>query len=153
MGQALSLQSAVLQVAHDGIKLRHGIADRRTGSKHDAPASGDLIHIAAFHKHVRRLLCLRSGKAGYVPHFCVKKQVFERMALVHEQAVNAQLLKGDYIVLLVRSQQLVQPCFQGFPGLFHLLDGKVFAPAVLELCDSVLNLFNLLPQKAFLPFR
>ena len=75
------------------------------------------------------------------------------MALVHEQAVNAQLLKGDYIVLLVRSQQLVQPCFQGFPGLFHLLDGKVFAPAVLELCDSVLNLFNLLPQKAFLPFR
>ena len=75
------------------------------------------------------------------------------MALVHEQAVNAQLLKGDYIVLLVRSQQLVQPCFQGFPGLFHLLDGKVFTPAVLELRDSVLDLFNLLPQKVFLPFR
>ena len=153
MRQALSLQRAVLEIAHDGIKLRHGITDRRTGSKHNASASGDLIHIAALHKHIRGLLCLRSGKAGYVPHFCVKKQVFERMALVHEQAVNAQLLKGDYIVLLVRSQQLVQPCFQGFPGLFHLLDGKVFTPAVLELRDSVLDLFNLLPQKAFLPFR
>ena len=52
------LQRPVLEITHDRVKLRHGIADRCAGSEHDTPAAGDLIHVPAFHKHIRGLLCL-----------------------------------------------------------------------------------------------
>ena len=153
MRHTLLLQRAVLEIPHDRIKLRHGIADRRAGGKNHTFASGDLVHVPAFHKHIRGLLCFRSGQAGHVPHLRVKKQVLEGMALIHIQPVYAQLLERNHIVLPVIIQQLIQPRLQRFPGLFHLLDGKVLTPAVFELTDSFRNLINLLPEKPLLPFR
>ena len=52
------LQCPVLEITHDRVKLRHRIADRCAGSEHDTPAASDLIHVPAFHKHIRGLLRL-----------------------------------------------------------------------------------------------
>ena len=52
MRQTFLLQRPILEIPHDGIKLRHGVADRRAGSKDHALASSDLIHISALHKHI-----------------------------------------------------------------------------------------------------
>ncbi len=50
------------------------------------------------------------------------------MTFVHKEPVNAQLLKGDHIVLVLIGTQFFQLGFQCFPGLFHLLMEK-FSPA------------------------
>ena len=130
--QAFLLQRSVLEIPHDRVQFRHGIADRRSGRKHHALAAGDFIHIPAFHKHIRGFLRLRSGQACHVPHLRVKEQVLEGMALIHIQPVYTQLLKGDHIVLPVSVDQFIQPRLQGLSCFLHLLDGKVLAPAVFQ---------------------
>ena len=50
------------------------------------------------------------------------------MTFIHKEPVNAQLLKGNYIILALIGAQFFQLGFQRFPGLFHLLDGE-FSPA------------------------
>ena len=88
MGQILFLERTVLEIAHDGAKLGHGVADRSAGGEDNATTAGDLVHIAAFHKHIRRFLGFGSGQTCHISHFGVEEQVFERMALVHEQPIN-----------------------------------------------------------------
>ena len=44
------------------------------------------------------------------------------MCFVHKEAIYTQFLKGDYIILLAISLQLVQTSFQLTAGFFHLLD-------------------------------
>ena len=68
------------------------------------------------------------------------------MALVNENAVNAQLLKGDNIILAALVVELVQLHLQAFPGLFHLLDGKVFRLIRLGLLNAPHNFLHLLLQ-------
>lgn len=48
------------------------------------------------------------------------------MRLVYIQPVNAQLFKGDYIVLAACFRELFQSCFQTALGALHALDGKPF---------------------------
>ena len=55
------------------------------------------------------------------------RTVLVKMRLVHKKAVNAQLLKGDNIVLAAVGAQLVQLGFQRFAGALHLLDGKILS--------------------------
>ena len=55
------------------------------------------------------------------------RTVLVKMAFVHKQAVNTQLLKGNYIVFALIGAQFFQLGFQRFPGLFHLLDGEILA--------------------------
>ena len=74
------------------------------------------------------------------------------MAFVYKQPVYAQLLKGNYIVLAVCASEFIQPCLQGLSCFLHLLDGKVFATAVFQLCNRFFDFINLLLQLAFLPF-
>ena len=153
MGQILFLERTVLEITHDRIKLGHGVADGSTRGEDNTTTAGDLVHIAAFHKHIRRFLSFRSGQTCHIPHFGVEEQVLERMALIHEQSVNAQLLKGDYIVFLVCGKELIQSGFQRFSGFLHLLDGEVFATLPFQFCDCSLDLVNLLSQLSFLSFR
>ena len=110
--QAFLLQCPVLEIAHDRIQLGHGVADRRAGCKHHALSAGDLVHIPAFHKHIRGFLRLRSGQTCHVSHLRVKEQVLKGMALIHIQPVYTQLLKGDHIVLPVSVDQFIQPRLQ-----------------------------------------
>ena len=59
--------------------------------------------------------------------FCVEEQVLERVCLVYEQPVYAQLLKGNHIVFSVGCPEFLQSRLQSFPGLFHLFDGETLA--------------------------
>ena len=68
MGQPFLLQSVVLEIAHQGVHLCHAIADWSTCCKNNAAASGDFIEVAAFAKHIRRFLRLRSRKTGHIAH-------------------------------------------------------------------------------------
>ena len=65
------LQPVMLQIALDGVKLGHGVADRGAGGKDHTSVSGDLIHIAALGKHIGGFLRVRCGKTSHIPHFCV----------------------------------------------------------------------------------
>ena len=112
MGQVLLLERTVLEVAHDRIKLGHRVAYGSTGCEDHATPAGQLIHIAALHKHIRRFLGFRGGQTCHISHFCVEEQILERMAFVHKQSVYTQLLKGNNIILLVGGKELVQSGFQ-----------------------------------------
>ena len=112
MGQVLLLERTVLEIAHDRIKLGHRVAHGSTGCEDHATPAGQLIHIAALHKHIRRFLGFRGGQTCHISHFCVEEQILERMAFVHKQPVYAQLLKGNNIILLVGSKELIQSGFQ-----------------------------------------
>ena len=61
------------------------------------------------------------------------RTVLVKMALVHKKPVNAQLFKGDHIVLALIGAQFFQLGFQRFPGLFHLLDGEILACVDFQL--------------------
>ena len=74
------------------------------------------------------------------------------MAFVHKQPVNAQLFKGDHIVLARLVVQLFQAYFQRFFGLFHLLDGEVCPGFVLSIRDCHCDIVNLALDRGNLPF-
>ena len=75
------------------------------------------------------------------------------MRLVHKKTVNTQLLKGDNIILAAIGAQLVQLCFQRFPGLFHLLDGEILACVDFQLVDGGKRFINLLLNDTLLPLK
>ena len=64
----------MLEIAHHGVQLRHGVGDRRAGCKHNALIAGNLINIPAFQEHIRRLLRVGGGKSSNIAHFCVEEQ-------------------------------------------------------------------------------
>ena len=75
------------------------------------------------------------------------------MTFIHKEPVNAQLLKGDYIVLALIGAQFFQLGFQRFPGLFHLLDGEILACMGFQFVDGGKRFINLLLNNAFLPLK
>ena len=72
------------------------------------------------------------------------------MRLIYKQPVNAQLLKGNHIILSVIGLQLFKPCFQPALGTLQLLDGKTFAAAGFHLRNALGDFCNLLLKKSFL---
>ena len=42
----------MLQIAHHGKQLRHGVGNRRAGRKHNALAVCDLVDVAALQEHI-----------------------------------------------------------------------------------------------------
>ena len=112
MGQVLLLERTVLEIAHDRIKFSHRVTYGSTGCEDHATPAGQLIHIVALHKHIRRFLSFRGGQTCHISHFCVEEQILERMAFVHKQPVYTQLLKGNDIIFLVSGKELVQSGFQ-----------------------------------------
>ena len=61
VGQLFLLQGAVLEVPHDRVQLGHGVAHRGAGGKHHAPASCDLVQIAALAEHIAGFLGFTGG--------------------------------------------------------------------------------------------
>ena len=152
MGHAQLLQPVILEIPLHGVKLGHGVADRCAGGKDNAPAAGDLVHVAALGEHIRRFLRVRRGEARHVAHFCVEKEVLVVVRLVHEQPVHAQLLKGHHIVLAAFRLQLFQPGLQGFLGPLQLFHREAFPAAGLHLGDALGDFPNLLMQQPLLAF-
>ena len=75
------------------------------------------------------------------------------MAFVYKEPVNAQLLKGDHIILTAVGAQFFQLGFQRFPGLFHLLDGEILTCVVFQLVDGGKRFINLLLNDTLLPLK
>ena len=75
------------------------------------------------------------------------------MALVHKKPVNAKLLERHHVVLAFGIVQLVKPCREGFPALFHLLYRVPFPPLCFCKCDGCLNVVYLLLDGRDLPLR
>ena len=137
------LQRVVLQIPLDGVKLHHGIADRGAGSKDNASAACDLVQVLRFHKEVAGLLCLGLRDAAHISHLSRQKEVFEIVALVNEDAVNAQLLKGHKAVLAALIVQLGKSRFQRVLRPFQLLDRITLGLGALSLVDAVHDLVDL----------
>ena len=131
MRQMFSLKHIMLEIAHHGVQLRHGVRDRRTGCKHNALVAGDLINIPAFQEHIGGFLCVGSGKARNVAHFCVEKQIFERMGFVHIEPVYAKLLEGDDIILAAGVLQFLELHFEALFRFFQALDGETLSVVCL----------------------
>ena len=131
MRQMLSLKHVMLEIAHHGVQFCHGVRDRRTGRKHNALIAGDLINIPAFQEHIRRLLRVGSREAGNVAHFCVEKQVFERMGFIHIEPVYAKLLEGDDIILAAGVLQFLELHFEALFRFFQALDGETLSVVCL----------------------
>ena len=52
MGHVQLLQAVILEIPLHGVKLGHRVGNRRAGGKDDAPAAGDLVHVAALGEHI-----------------------------------------------------------------------------------------------------
>ena len=70
--------------------------------------AGQLVHVHALHIHVACLLAFGLGDTGHAGHLGSDHCVFEVVRLVHHQAVHAQLLKGDDVILAALVVELVQ---------------------------------------------
>ena len=68
------------------------------------------------------------------------------MRLVNEDAVNAQFLKGDHIVLAALVVQLVDLGLQALLGFLHLFDGEVLGFFSLGFGNAHHNFVDLLLQ-------
>lgn len=91
MRHVLLFQRVVLQIPLHGVHFRHGIADRGAGGEYYAASGGQLVHVPAFQEHIRGLLRLRGGKAGYIAHFCGEKQILVPVRFVHKKPIHTQL--------------------------------------------------------------
>ena len=150
--QTLVADGVVLQVTHHRVQLRHGVADGRSGSKHNATAVGQLVDIAALQEHVRGFLRIAGGKSCDISHLGIEEEVLETVRLVNIEPVNAELLKGDNIVLAAAVLQLFQTSFQALLCALQRLDREAFSAACSHFSNTVLNLCDLLLQKSLLPF-
>ena len=74
------------------------------------------------------------------------RTIFEIMALVDEDAVNTQFLKGDHIVLAALVVQLVDLGLQALLGFHHLFDREILRFFSLGFGNAHHNFVDLLFQ-------
>ena len=74
------------------------------------------------------------------------------MRFVHVQAIHAQLLKGDNIILAIFRLQLFELQFQLLSGTDELLDRKLVAASAGQFLNAGGDLVDLIFDKALLSF-
>ena len=101
--QTQFLQPVGLQVAHHGVDLRHGVGDRcRRGKHHPALGMAMELHgVARLQEQVERAFRAGHGQTCHTGHLGEPVEVLVQMGLVNEQAVDAQQLPGQQIVLFL----------------------------------------------------
>ena len=106
------LQGLILQVPLHRIQFHHTVGDRGAGGEDNTVAVGQLVQILTLGKEIRGLLRFRLRDTADIAHFRHQKEIFETMALIDEQPVDAQLLKGYGVVLGALIVELLQPRLQ-----------------------------------------
>ena len=114
--------------------------------------AGQLVHVHALHIHVAGLLAFSLGDTGHAGHLGGNHCIFEVVCFVHHQAVHAQLLKGDDVILAALVVELVQLPLQLLFHALHLLDGKILGALGLQCSCLCHYIVDLLLQVHFLPF-
>ena len=153
MKQVILFQCVILQVLLHGVHLHHGVGNGSAGGKDNATPSGDLVQVAALHIKVAGLLRFRLGDTTYISHLGIGGKVLVVVGLVHKDAVYAQFLKGNKVILTGLIVQLFQLSLQRLSGALHLLDGEILCPVPLGLGNAYHYLVDLLLQDRFLPFH
>ena len=72
VGQLFLLESAVLQIAHQCVHFRHGVADGRSRCENHAAPASHFIQITTLAEHIAGLLCFGGRKASNIAHLGVK---------------------------------------------------------------------------------
>jgi len=131
--EALVCQQRARQITQVRPQLGDGVGNRRARGKDDATPVGALRDLAYLRIHVEGALGSLFRQALDALHGGGKRQVLERVSLVHEQHVDAQILPVDGIVLpvvqfLLLYQQLVFESKDGALNVFlRALGGLVSA--------------------------
>ena len=117
------------EVALHRVELRQGIRDGRTGGKDEAAPVGDLVDVLRLHVEIPCLFDVRRcADAGDLGVARGEFEIFEAMRLVNDELVDAKLLEGDGVVVVLGALFLAAQaeCFvlllEGFDGA----DGKIF---------------------------
>ena len=74
------------------------------------------------------------------------------MCLIHHQAVHAQILKSDDVILALLVVELVQLFLELLPCPLHLFDGEILSTRAFQKCDLVNDVINLPLQVHILAF-
>ena len=114
--------------------------------------AGQLVHVHALHVHVAGLLAFGLRDTGHAGHLGGDHRILEIVRLVHHQAVHAQLLKGDDVILAALVVELVQLPLQLLFHALHLLDGKILGALGFQRSGLCHYIVDLLLQVHFLPF-
>ena len=114
--------------------------------------AGQLVHVHALHVHVAGLLAFGLRDTGHAGHLGGDHRILEIVRLVHHQAVYAQLLKGDDVILAALVVELVQLPLQLLFHALHLLDGEILGALGLQCSGLCHYIVDLLLQVHFLPF-
>ena len=141
--QAFLFQQAPLQIAHHDIHFCHGIGNRSAGRKDDAVSAGHFVQIHTLHQHITAFLTFGLGNARHVAHFGGNHGIFEIVRFVHHEAVHAQILKGNHIVLALLVVELIQLFLKLFSRAFHLFDREILSARAFQKCDLVNNIVDL----------
>ena len=75
------------------------------------------------------------------------------MALINEQAVNAELFKVDYRILALGIIEFVELCLDTLAGFHKLLDRELFAFGSLHIFNTSFYIKELFFQLHFLAFH
>ena len=145
------LQKPILQIPHHDVHLGHRVGNRCAGGKHNTVPAGQLVHVHALHVHVAGLLAFGLRDTGHAGHLGGDHRILEIVRLVHHQAVYAQLLKGDDVILAALVVELVQLPLQLLFHALHLLDGKILGALSLQCSCLCHYIVDLLLQVHFLP--
>ena len=115
-------RSLRLEIPLHRVHLRHRVGHRCAGGEHDAAAAIPLLDIADLQEHIEGPLrrCLR--QAGDAGHFGDVEEILEIVGLVDEQAVDAKLLEGERVVLLMLGRKSFKPGLEPVLGRFQLFD-------------------------------
>ena len=88
------------------IHLDHGVADRRAGGKRHAVALVPLPEVSGLHVEVKRAFAAASLDAGDALHLGRRFKVLEKLRLVDEDVVDAELVEHQPVVFLLLGEQV-----------------------------------------------
>ena len=151
VGKALRVQKVALQITLHGVKLNNAVHNGGSGCEHDATSAVQLLEVADLHVEVKcPLAAFLVSKVSDTLHLGRVEKVLEIVGLVHEQSVNAKLLKVDVVYVLFAVAQLFQLRFKRLLAALHIADRRVLTGCTLTLQNRHFQGVNLALVKCFL---
>ena len=108
------------EVALQRVHLGHRVGDRRAGGKDDAAPAVALAEIAGLHIHIERAVALGVRQSGDAVHLGDESEILVEVSFIDKYLVNAQLLEGERVVLVLAVGAVLELCGQGASWLFRV---------------------------------
>ena len=127
--QVVFLQIVGLQVTLHGEHLGHAVGDGRARGEDDTAAALHGLDMAHLEIHIESPFAGGLRQTGNARHLGDVKEIFEVVRLVHENAVHAEFLEGQRVILFVVGGQSLEFGFEPFLRLFQFLDQSAVGTA------------------------